>query len=85
MATAQPIASTAVVAARHGGPEVLKLEPWEVAAPGPDEVRLRVGTAGSEATAKPAIAWWKTTAERLRTLVDSLSIWKGVSSQCAIP
>jgi len=46
MATAQPVASTAVVAARHGGPEVLKLRQWEVAAPGPDELRLRVEAAG---------------------------------------
>lgn len=46
MAAAQPVTSTAVVAARHGGPEILKLQQWEVAAPGPDEVRLRVEAAG---------------------------------------
>jgi len=40
------LSSTAVVATRHGGPEVLEVRAFEVAAPGPDEVRVRVEAAG---------------------------------------
>jgi NADPH2:quinone reductase len=40
------LSSTAVVATRHGGSEVLEVRPFEIAAPGPDEVRVRVEAAG---------------------------------------
>jgi NADPH2:quinone reductase len=40
------LSSTAVVATRHGGPEVLEVRPFEVAAPEPGEVRVRVDAAG---------------------------------------
>jgi NADPH2:quinone reductase len=40
------LATTAVVADRHGGPDVLKLRPWEVGPPAPGEVRLSVEAAG---------------------------------------
>jgi NADPH2:quinone reductase len=40
------LSSTAVVAPRHGGPEVLEVRAWEVAAPRSDEVRVRVEAAG---------------------------------------
>ncbi|MGE0716483.1 MAG: quinone oxidoreductase [Alphaproteobacteria bacterium] len=33
--------TTAVVATAHGGPEVLRHQPWEAPAPGPGEVRIR--------------------------------------------
>jgi len=46
MQTVEPITSTAVVVPRLGGPEVLEVRPWEVSAPGPDEVRVRVDAAG---------------------------------------
>ncbi|MDH3201896.1 MAG: zinc-binding dehydrogenase [Myxococcales bacterium] len=38
--------STAVVATRHGGPEVLKVRAFDIAAPEPGEVRVRVEAAG---------------------------------------
>src|SRR5262245_7130244 len=41
-----PLTSTAVVATRDGGPEMLQVRPWVVPPPGPDEVRIRVEAAG---------------------------------------
>lgn len=35
-----------MVLTQHGGPERLELGPWQVPAPGPDQVRLRVEAAG---------------------------------------
>lgn len=46
MIMAEPLNSSAVVAARHGGPEILEVAHWEVALPGPHEVRLRLEAAG---------------------------------------
>jgi len=46
MAADRPLTTTAAVASRHGGPEVLDVRPWDVAPPGPDEVRLRIEAAG---------------------------------------
>lgn len=37
--------TTAVVVSRLGGPEVLEVRPWEVAAPGPDEIQIAVEAA----------------------------------------
>jgi NADPH2:quinone reductase len=44
--TAGSLTGTAVVAARRGGPEVLEVRSWTVAAPGRGEVRVRVRAAG---------------------------------------
>ncbi len=41
-----PIMSKGAVVPILGGPDVLEVQPWEVAAPGPDEVRVRVEAAG---------------------------------------
>src|SRR5262245_29415054 len=41
-----PLTSTAVVATRDGGPEMLQVRPWQVPPPGPDEVRIQVEAAG---------------------------------------
>ena len=46
MANATSLQTTAAVVLRLGGPEVLRVQPWEVPAPGPDEVRVRVEAAG---------------------------------------
>jgi NADPH2:quinone reductase len=46
MNVAEPLTTTAVVADRYGGPEILQLRQWQVAPPGSDEVRLRVEAAG---------------------------------------
>jgi NADPH2:quinone reductase len=40
------VAGRAVVAPRHGSPEVLEVRRWDVAPPGPDQVRVRVEAAG---------------------------------------
>ncbi len=40
------IQTTGAVMDRYGGPEVLAVGPWEVPAPGPDEVRIMVQAAG---------------------------------------
>jgi len=42
----RPLMSTAVVLTRHGGPEALEVRQWEVAPPGPHELRVRVEAAG---------------------------------------
>jgi NADPH2:quinone reductase len=46
MALTGSLSSNAVVATRHGGPEVLEVRAVEVAAPEPGEVRVRVEAAG---------------------------------------
>lgn len=46
MDRARPLKSTAVVATRNGGPEVLEVRPWRVRPPGRREVRIRVEAAG---------------------------------------
>jgi NADPH:quinone reductase len=42
----RPLTSAAVVATRDGGPETLEVRLWEVPAPRPHEVRVRVEAAG---------------------------------------
>lgn len=42
----RPLTSSAVVLTEHGGPEALDVRAWEVPAPGPDDVRVRVEAAG---------------------------------------
>jgi len=42
----RPLMSTAVVATRDGGPEVLEVRRWQVRPPGAHEVRVRVEAAG---------------------------------------
>ena len=42
----RPVTGAAVVLTRHGGAEALEVHPWEVAPPGPREVRIRVEAAG---------------------------------------
>ncbi|MDH3679955.1 MAG: hypothetical protein OEV40_08415 [Acidimicrobiia bacterium] len=47
MGAVDPITTTAVVVPRLGGPDVLEVRSsWEVPAPGPGEVRVRVDAAG---------------------------------------
>ncbi|MDH3706291.1 MAG: zinc-binding dehydrogenase [Acidimicrobiia bacterium] len=45
MPTARPVASRGAVMTSLGGPEVLEVQPWEVSAPGADEVRVSVDAA----------------------------------------
>jgi NADPH2:quinone reductase len=44
--SAEPVSGRAVVAPRHGAPEVLEVHPWSVPPPGPGQVRIRVEAAG---------------------------------------
>ncbi|MDH3296282.1 MAG: zinc-binding dehydrogenase [Acidimicrobiia bacterium] len=46
MGAVDPITTIAVVVPRLGGPDVLEVRSWEVPAPGPGEVRVRVDAAG---------------------------------------